>query len=194
MLENIYHRIKGSDHMVASTSDGSRRQEFLRKGLDVLADEGPKAVSAARMARALEVSTGSFYWHFATVSEFHDALRSYWKDVVIVGLFEKAKENAKDDPARALEELADLIQTQKTYRYDSAMRDWAKTNEDAAECVGAADEWRGGVVTGFLRAMGEKENLSRDRANLLGAAWRGSDGMSDPAYRFKLMGLIASKD
>jgi AcrR family transcriptional regulator len=180
--------------MVGSKSGGSRKQEFLRKGLDVLADEGSKSLSAARMARALEVSTGSFYWHFVSVSEFHDALRSYWKDIVIVGLVEEAKEKAKDEPARALEELADLIQTQKTYRYDSAMRDWAKTNDDAARIVEAADEWRRGVVTDFLHVTGAKESLSRDRANLLGAAWRGSDGMSDPAYRFKLMGLVTSKD
>ena len=180
--------------MVRAKSRGSRRQEFLRKGLDVLADDGPKSLSAARMARELKLTTGSFYWHFDSVPQFHDALRSYWRDTVIVELVREAKEHADDDPAKGFAKLRDLIQTRKTYRYDAAMRNWAKTNPDAERIVEAADAWRREVIADFIRATGAEEEKTRDRVNLFAAAWRGSEGMSDTAYRFKLMGLAASKD
>ena len=33
---------------------------------------------------------------------------------------------------------------------------------------------------------------ARDRANLIGAAWRGSQDLDDPDYRMKLVGMAAA--
>jgi AcrR family transcriptional regulator len=43
------------------------------------------------MARELNVTTGSFYWHFNTVNEFRDELKAFWRDKVVVGIIVDAK-------------------------------------------------------------------------------------------------------
>lgn len=42
----------------------------------------------------------------------------------------------------------------------------------------------------MLRKSGQTEQEARDRANLIGAAWRGS-AVGDAEYRMKLIGLAA---
>ena len=169
------------------------RDDFLTKGLDVLAERGPRALSATRLSRELNVTTGSFYWHFKSVHEFHDALRDYWRREVVVGVAREAQQRANDDPTKVLEELRQVILEQGTHRYDSAMRHWAKTNDDAARVIQLADEWRQETMTGFLRSAGMVNEEAHDRILLVGAAWRGSDGL-DPEHRLKLGRLATSKD
>lgn len=178
--------------MVQVRRGGGRKEEFLRKGLNVLADDGPRALGAARLARELQVTTGSFYWHFESVSEFHDALRRYWKDSVLVGLAREARAEADDDPSEFFARLGQLIQARKTYRYDAAMRKWAKTDLETARIIEAADEWRRGLISDVFRATGVEKEDAQSYTDLLGAAWRGSEDMSPP-YRFKLMSLAQPK-
>jgi len=171
-----------------------RRTEFFRAGLEVLAKDGSKAVSAARLSRELNVTTGCFFWHFESVEAFHRKLMKYWQDVVLVELVREAEAQAEGDSALVLEKLRQLIRTGGTYRHDAAMRRWAKTNPDAAAVVEAADLWRVKKLRKHLEAAGVDPDRARDRVNLLGAAWLGSQGMQDSDYRFKLAGLALSGD
>ena len=43
-----------------------------------------------------------------------------------------------------------------------------------------------------LRKSGLSIQEARDRASLIGAAWRGSRNLDDPDYRMKLIGIAAS--
>lgn len=54
----------------------------------------------------------------------------------------------------------------------------------------SADVLRGELIAGVLRDAGASREQARDKSNLLGAAWLGSQDMEDPEYRFKLMALI----
>ena len=166
--------------------------DFLAMGLEILAEQGPGSLSATRLARELGVTTGSFYWHFKSVAEFHDALCQYWKDEVVVGVAREAQKLAAGDPTKVLEALGQVILSKNTHRFDTAMRNWAMTNADVARIVKSADEWRRETMTEFLTAAGTAENSARDHINLVGAAWRGSDG-ADPGYRIKLASLATPK-
>jgi AcrR family transcriptional regulator len=150
-------------------------------------------VSATRVARELNVTTGSFYWYFVSVAEFHEALQEYWREEVVVGVAREAQQRANGDPANVLEELRQVILEKGTHLYDSAMRQWAKTNGDAERVVQLADEWRQATMTEFLRAAGMAREEARDRIHLVGAAWRGSGGM-DPEHRMKLGRRATSKN
>ena len=67
------------------------KSDYLRRGLDVLAAEGPRSLTAARMARELNVTKGSFYWHFESVDSFRDDLKRFWHDDVVIGIITQAK-------------------------------------------------------------------------------------------------------
>ena len=167
--------------------------DFLAMGLEILAEQGPGSMTATRLASELGVTTGSFYWHFKSVPEFHGALCEYWKDEVVVGVAREAQKLAAGDPAKLLEALGQVILRNNTHRFDTAMRNWAMTNADVARIVAAADQWRQETMTGFLSTTGTPENSARDHINLIGAAWRGTAG-TDPEYRIKLAGLATPKD
>jgi AcrR family transcriptional regulator len=167
------------------------RQDFFQAGLDLLADEGPEALRATRLARALGVTTGSFYWHFESVDRFRKGLQLYWKDEVVVGLVRDALGRA-GSRAEVLGELGELIRTRKTYRYDRGMRTWAKHDDGARRAVEDADSYRKEILSELIGASGAGKQEANDRATLIGAAWVGSQEMNDPDYRFRLIGLAAS--
>jgi len=103
-------------------------------GLEALVKSGPEALKAARLARMLGVTTGSFYWHFAGVAEFRSGLLEYWREGVVVGLIRGAQASAQE-PAQVLVELRKRILGCGAHRYDAAMRNWARTDALARDTV-----------------------------------------------------------
>jgi AcrR family transcriptional regulator len=164
------------------------REDWFRAGLDALAKSGPEELKAAKLARILGVTTGSFYWHFGSVAEFRTGLLEYWKETVVVGLIRAAQESAQE-PSKVLPELRKLILRSGTHRYDAGMRSWAKTDPLVRDTVGKADEVRATFLVETLRNTGMSEREARDRASLIGAAWRGSKDLDNPEYRMKLIGM-----
>jgi AcrR family transcriptional regulator len=165
------------------------RSDFLQKGLEVLAADGPRSLTAARLARELQVTTGSFFWHFQTVEKFREKLKRFWCDEVVVGIINDARDQV-EDPKDVLATIGTLIKQRDTHRFDTAMRRWAETDSDTAEVVRAADTLRGELITMLLKDFGHKAERAKDRTNLLGAAWRGSQDIEDSDYRLKLISLI----
>jgi AcrR family transcriptional regulator len=56
-------------------------KDWLDAGLKALAASGFTALKAEPLARALKVSRGSFYWHFADLAAYHAALLGHWREV-----------------------------------------------------------------------------------------------------------------
>lgn len=164
-------------------------------GLETLAENGPEALKAARLARRLGVTTGSFYWHFGCVADFQSELLEYWKEGVIAGLIDEAKAKAKANaqkPAKVLIELRKRILESGVHRYDAAIRIWARTDPRVRDTLRDTDEVRATFLEETLRKSGLSKQEARDRASLIGAAWRGSQNLDNPEYRMKLIGIAAS--
>ena len=51
---------------------------WLAVGLKALQEQGPRALAAESLARRLNTTKGSFYWHFADVPAYHAALLDMW--------------------------------------------------------------------------------------------------------------------
>src|SRR5436190_23415461 len=56
-------------------------QDWLDQGLKTLAKGGFTALKAEPLAKAMGVSRGSFYWHFADISAFHAAILKHWREI-----------------------------------------------------------------------------------------------------------------
>jgi AcrR family transcriptional regulator len=55
------------------------REDWLRTARLALLRRGPEAVCVERLARALRVTKGSFYWHFRTRGELLEILLQEWE-------------------------------------------------------------------------------------------------------------------
>ena len=53
--------------------------DWTRAALDAMATGGTQAVAVDRLAKALGVSRGSFYWHFSSRRELIDAALALWE-------------------------------------------------------------------------------------------------------------------
>ena len=51
------------------------------RALRTLASSGFTALKAEPLAKAMGVSRGSFYWHFADIGAFHAAILKHWREV-----------------------------------------------------------------------------------------------------------------
>ena len=62
-------------------SDQLSAKDWIDQGLKALANSGFTALKADPLAKALRVSRGSFYWHFADIAAFHAAVLARWHEV-----------------------------------------------------------------------------------------------------------------
>src|SRR3979490_3174734 len=64
-------------------TDQLSAKDWLGQGLKTLASDGFTALKAEPLAKAMGVSRGSFYWHFADVDAFHAAVLKHWHEVAV---------------------------------------------------------------------------------------------------------------
>src|SRR5579859_8215679 len=62
-------------------ADQLSASDWLDQGIRTLAQDGFTALKAEPLAKAMGVSRGSFYWHFADVEAFHAAILKHWREV-----------------------------------------------------------------------------------------------------------------
>jgi AcrR family transcriptional regulator len=158
-------------------------------GLDLLVDEGPGSLTAARVSKQLHVTTGSFYWHFRSVAKFHSEVKKFWLHGILIPLIEEARELA-EDPGSVLKIIVQIIRKRGIVHYDGAMRRWARTDREARKIVATADKTRQELIKGVFQAKGDSEATAANKAELFGTAFVGSQTMSDTDRRFKLLGMI----
>lgn len=163
----------------------------MRMGMEALADGGPQELKAARLARKLGVTTGSFYWHFRSLAEFRSDILLYWKDGVVGGIIRAARETVQD-PSKVLPELRRQVLESGAHRYDAAMRKWAQTDPLVEGTVRATDALRATFLVEEFRKTGMSKQEANNRAQLIGAAWRGSLEAADPDFRMRLIELASN--
>src|SRR3981189_3504584 len=102
-------------------SDQLSARDGLERGRKTLAERGFTALKAEPLAKAMGVSRGSFYWHFADIGAFHAAILKHWREVaaerIITGL-EAAADH--ENPLERL--LRRTVSSQLTL--EKAGRDW----------------------------------------------------------------------
>ena len=141
---------------------------WLDQGLRALAESGFTALKAEPLAKAMGVSRGSFYWHFADVGAFHAAILTHWREVA-------AEQIIDDLEAGGDEPLPRLLRRAFGGRLalEKAVRSWATLDPKARDAVRAIDRRRLNYVEGLLRASGLSPQLARPRAQILYWAFLG---------------------
>lgn len=160
-------------------SERLSRADWIRQGLRTLAHEGHGALKVGPMSARLEVSRGSFYWHFEDIGAFRAALLAAWRasatDTVIEDL------DARQGEAGL---LADLMRRAFRGRrlVDRAIRAWGAEDAVVAAAVAEVDARRIGRMAGLLIETGVAEPQASQRATFLYWAYLGQAATHDPAH------------
>jgi AcrR family transcriptional regulator len=144
--------------------------DWLDQGLRTLAKYGFTALKAEPLAKAMGVSRGSFYWHFADIGAFHAAILKHWREVSVEQIIAEVEAAAKNDNPLPL--LLHRVFGERR-PLESAVRSWATVDAAAKTAVQAIDRRRLGYVESQLRAAGLTPEVARARAQILYWAFLG---------------------
>ena len=151
-------------------SDQLSAKDWLDQGLKTLAGQGFTGLKAEPLAKAMGVSRGSFYWHFADIGAYHAAILTHWREVAAEAIIANIEAAAKqDDPLALL--LRRVFGERLTL--EKAVRTWASVDANARAAVQAIDRRRLGYVEGLLAQSGLPTEVARARAQILYWAFLG---------------------
>src|SRR4030088_3252033 len=77
-------------------------QDWVNQGVKTRAKSGFTALKAEPLAKAMGVSRGSFYWHFADIAAFHAAILKHWREVGAEQVIACLEASARDGNPLAL--------------------------------------------------------------------------------------------
>jgi AcrR family transcriptional regulator len=151
-------------------SDQLSAKDWVDQGLKALASSGFTALKAEPLAKALRVSRGSFYWHFADIAAFHAAILARWHEVAAEQIIANVEAASKDEDPLAL--LLRRVFGERLM-LERAVRTWASVDPAARTAVQAIDRRRLNYVDGLLAESGLSAELARARAQILYWAFLG---------------------
>lgn len=124
------------------------REEWIEAAAAALARDGVQGVRVEVLARDLDVTKGSFYWHFADRQELLDALVETWAnrgtDEVIAQV-----ESHGGTPADRLRRLWDVSSAPGHFEFELSLREWGRRDPTVADVIRGVDERR----LGYLRRL-----------------------------------------
>lgn len=145
-------------------ADQLSAKDWLDAGLKALAAGGFTTLKAEPLAKAMGVSRGSFYWHFADLNAYHTAVLAHWREVAaerIIADLETAP--AGESPLRRL--------LRRTFSgrlaLEKAVRSWATSGAQARAAVQAIDQRRLEYVGMLLQKAGLPAGIAQARAQIL---------------------------
>jgi AcrR family transcriptional regulator len=162
----VYGEMSQGHHM----ADQLSAQDWLDQGLKTLARSGFTALKAEPLAKAMGVSRGSFYWHFADIGAFHAAILKHWREISVEAIIRDVEATSPEqDALSAL--LRRVFDTRPVL--ESAVRTWASFDPLAHAAVQTIDRRRLDYVASLLERAGLARDIARARAQILYWAFLG---------------------
>ena len=145
-------------------------KDWLDLGLRTLAKSGFTALKAEPLAKAMGVTRGSFYWHFADIGAFHAALLKQWREIAAEQIIAGVEAASKGE--NPLEVLLRRVFGERL-AIENAVRTWASVDPAARTAVQAIDRRRLGYIEGLFTQSGLSVEVARARAQILYWAFLG---------------------
>ena len=143
---------------------------WIEAATAVLIDHGIDSVRVDVLAGQLEVTRGSFYWHFPDREELLQRVLAGWRQKTTEQLTQRL-EGAHDD---AREQLRDVLSLPfrgrsavRAARIELAIRAWARRDAMARQAVDEADASRIGYIAQVFSSLGFSISEARSPAYLL---------------------------
>ena len=153
--------------------------DWIKHGLRTLAGQGENALKVGALATGLNVSRGSFYWHFKDIDEFRQALLREWRERAGDQVIQEI-DTTITGPAR----LTALMRLgfEEDRRLDRAIRSWANTDPAAAAAVASVDVQRVAYIAKLLAESGVERRKAMPRAEFIYWAYIGQSAVMHQAH------------
>ncbi len=156
--------------------------DWIKAGFRALCEGGPQAIRAERIAKELQVSKGSFYWHFKTVDDLKRQMLEAWKQRAT----ERTISDLEDSQLPPKEKLFALIERatgSESQSYggrivEAAIRDWGRYDARAAGMVAEVDALRLSYLRDRLSECGLQQEACATNAAILYGALIGLETLS----------------
>lgn len=131
------------------------RTNWLDEGLDVLARAGTPGLRIDGLARALQVTKGSFYHHFVDLADYRRALLGHFEERCTTRHIDANSQLTTLAPVDHILALADAVLADKqTHRgLEVQVRSWATQDDDARDTVARVDARRVAYLNELALAM-----------------------------------------
>ena len=130
------------------------REDWIEAATKRLILRSIDAVRVGSLAAELDVSRGSFYWHFKSRGELLDAILAHWRDRQTRRINERIREDRTLTPEERVVRLRSLPartkSTEDAASLELAIRAWARRDRSARRCVEEVDRDRITLVRELL--------------------------------------------
>lgn len=147
------------------------RQDWLILGLEVLAASGVEAVRVEPLAKLMNVTKGSFYWHFKNREDFLLAMLQEWEDKETDEIIQQVEAVGGDASAKLLYLLQ--IAYQDDGQLEKAIRMWAANDARAKKAIARIDLRRIDYMQALFLQLGFLTVEAKARARLGYYSWIG---------------------
>lgn len=138
------------------------RLDWIEAGIEVLSLRGVDAVRVEVLARKLEISKGSFYWHFKDRDDLLQAILEEWET-------RQSDWNTEGDvlpnPVERWARLFELFSRPGYARLEMAMSTWARQDDRVALRIAEADRRRVAYLSRVFREIGFTSSQAAEWAN-----------------------------
>ena len=132
-----------------------------------LIDGGVAAVKIERLATALGVTIGSFYWHFKNRAALLKALLADWRSTNTAAMAAAARRSGTSAFER-FDAFVNVWVDESDYSpaYDSAVREWARSSAEARAAVREVDLLRIALLREIFADLGYDDDRAEVRARI----------------------------
>jgi AcrR family transcriptional regulator len=148
------------------------RQDWIDAGLIVLAQSGVDAVRVEPLAKTLNVTKGSFYWHFKNRDALLDAVLEEWANLTTYSVIERVEALNEENATQKLLSLFEIAVEDdgkndglSDGRLENAIRAWATNDVRVATVLAQVDQQRLDYTKNLFEKIGflPLESLVRAR-------------------------------
>ncbi len=150
------------------------RSSWVEEGLRALGGGGPDAVRIEKLAQALGVSKGGFYWHFDGRPALLEEMLDAWERLMIDEVIERVEAGGGDATAK-LARLSSLASSSRELmKIELAIREWARRDRAVAKRLKRIDNRRMEFVRTLFGALCRDEDEAEARSMLYLSLWLGN--------------------
>jgi AcrR family transcriptional regulator len=145
--------------------------DWLDAALEIFERDGVEAVRIEPLARKLNVSRGSFYWHFRDRAALLRDLLARWEVRETARIIEIVEAGGGSAAVRLLRLLETCARDEG--RLEMALRNWANSDAQARNAVAQVDLRRTQYLAALLVEHGLEPEQAEKRSRVAYAAWLG---------------------
>ncbi|MCF8610099.1 TetR/AcrR family transcriptional regulator [Gordonia sp. HY285] len=140
--------------------------DWVDAALALITSEGVRGVKISQLCEELGVTKGSFYWHFKDLDALWEAMAVRWQEINRLRIAELHELTEMPADARLIA-LSTMLISDSHLTVETAIRDWARSNDKVAETVRSIDGEVFDVVDRTLRELAMSPSQARLLAGLL---------------------------